>query len=195
MAHHSASDLKQGLNPFNILVLCFLGLGSVTYGYTASIIGTTLGTSTDENIPNQSLTYPGQPSFIAYFELDTRPDGTDLIATTNGLFQAGGVIGTLCLPWFADKYGRKWACALAASLAIISGACLAGSVHIGMFIAFRFVAGASAFMILAAVPILMNELVPVQFRGALVDIHAVCLVLGYVIQAWYVILHVYHHTP
>lgn len=42
MAHH-ASDLKQGLNPYNVLVLCFLGLGSLTYGYTASIIGTTLG--------------------------------------------------------------------------------------------------------------------------------------------------------
>jgi len=53
-----------------------------------------------------------------------------------------------------------------------------------MFIAFRFIAGASAFMILAAVPILMNELVPGQFRGALVDLHGVLLVLGYVIQAW-----------
>jgi len=126
----------------------------------------------------------GQPSFIAYFDLATRKNGTDLISTTNGLFQAGGVIGTLSLPWFADKFGRKWACALAASLALISGAFLAGSVNIGMFIAFRFVAGASAFMILAAVPILMAELVPGRFRGALVDIHAVFLIIGYVIQAW-----------
>lgn len=61
---------------------------------------------------------------------------------------------------------------------------MAGSVNIGMFIAFRFVAGASAFMVLAAVPILMNELVPGQFRGALVDLHGVLLVLGYVIQGW-----------
>lgn len=53
-----------------------------------------------------------------------------------------------------------------------------------MFIVFRFVAGASAFMILAAVPIMMNEIVPVHLRGALVDVHAVFLVLGYVIQAW-----------
>lgn len=61
---------------------------------------------------------------------------------------------------------------------------MCGSVNVGMFIAFRFVAGASAFMVLAAVPILMNEIVPVHLRGALVDIHAVFLVLGYVIQAW-----------
>lgn len=30
----------------------------------------------------------------------------------NGIFQAGGVIGTLILPYFADKYGRKWAIAI-----------------------------------------------------------------------------------
>jgi MFS family permease len=54
----------------------------------------------------------GQPSFIEYFELDTRPNGTDLISTMNGLFQAGGVIGTLLLPNVADKFGRKWACAV-----------------------------------------------------------------------------------
>ena len=53
-----------------------------------------------------------------------------------------------------------------------------------MFLAFRFVAGAGAFMILAAVPILMNEIVPVHLRGALVDMHGVMLVLGYTIQGW-----------
>lgn len=71
-----------------------------------------------------------------------------------------------------------------AILAIISGALLAGSNHIGVFIAFRFVAGASAFMVLAAVPIWMNEVVPVKMRAGLVDIHAVCLIFGYMVQGW-----------
>lgn len=103
---------SQRINAFNVLILCFVGLGSMTYGeldrasrlvpllmeigYTASIIGTTLG----------------QPSFIKYFELDTRPNGTDLISTTNGLFQTGGVVGTLLLPLISDKYGRKWGIAI-----------------------------------------------------------------------------------
>ena len=90
---------RQRINAFNVLILCFCGLGSMSYGYTASIIGTTLG----------------QPSFISYFELDTRPNGTDLISTTNGIFQAGGVIGTLLLPIVSDKYGRKWGIAVACS--------------------------------------------------------------------------------
>jgi hypothetical protein len=71
-----------------------------------------------------------------------------------------------------------------------------------MFIAFRFIAGASAFMVLAAVPvgsdssylalgranvvaqIWMNEVVPVKMRAGLVDIHAVCLVFGYTVSGW-----------
>jgi len=36
---------RQKVNAYNVFVLLFLGFGSVTYGYTASIIGTTLGLS------------------------------------------------------------------------------------------------------------------------------------------------------
>lgn len=90
---------SQRINSFNVFILLFVGLGSMSYGYTASIIGTTLG----------------QPSFISYFDLDTRKDATTLISTTNGLFQAGGVIGTLLLPLVSDKYGRKWGIAVVSS--------------------------------------------------------------------------------
>ncbi|CAO2648550.1 Nn.00g078170.m01.CDS01 [Neocucurbitaria sp. VM-36] len=159
---------RQRINAFNVFILIFVGLGSMSYGYTAAVIGTTLG----------------QPSFIAYFDLATRSNATDLISTMNGIFQAGGVIGTLLLPIVSDKYGRKWGIALSAILAVVSGALLAGSTHIGVFIAFRFVAGASAFMVLAAVPIWMNEVVPVKMRAGLVDIHAVCLVFGYTVSGW-----------
>ena len=48
-----------------------------------------------------------------------------------------------------------------------------------MFLVFRFFAGAGAFMILAAVPIWMAEVVPPFLRGALVQLHAVILVIGY----------------
>jgi hypothetical protein len=46
MRRNSASEgllRKQKLNVHTCAVLAVLGFGSVTYGYTASIIGTTLG--------------------------------------------------------------------------------------------------------------------------------------------------------
>lgn len=30
----------------------------------------------------------------------------------NGLFQTGGTLGTLMLPYVADRWGRKWAIAV-----------------------------------------------------------------------------------
>ena len=37
------SNRDQKFNVYNIFLLCFMGLGSMTYGYTASVIGTTSG--------------------------------------------------------------------------------------------------------------------------------------------------------
>jgi hypothetical protein len=33
---------RKKINAFNVLILCFVGLGSMSYGYTASVIGQTL---------------------------------------------------------------------------------------------------------------------------------------------------------
>lgn len=106
--------------------MTFVALGSFAYGYTSSIIATTLG----------------QPSFIEYFHLDTNPDAATLIGTINGLFQAGGFLGTLSCFLLADKFGRRKALALWAGVTVISGALQAGSVTIGMFMAMRCLAGA-----------------------------------------------------
>ncbi|OAL29863.1 hypothetical protein AYO22_01769 [Fonsecaea multimorphosa] len=171
MARRSSQEgilSRQKINVHTVVMLVLLGFGSVTAGYSAAVMGIT----------------SGQPSFNDYFQLETRSNGADLLATMNGMFSAGGVIGTLLLPTIADKWGRKWACAVSSILTIVSGSLLAGSVNVGMFIAFRFLAGAGSFMCLAAVPLLMGEIAPVHMRGGLIDIHASMFSGGYAIQAW-----------
>jgi MFS family permease len=97
-------------------IVLFVALGSLTYGYCASIIATTLA----------------QPSFIAYFKLATRPNATQLEGAINGLFQAGGLVGALSCNGIADWLGRRKALLLGAISALIGGALQAGSVNIGM---------------------------------------------------------------
>ncbi|KAK3716662.1 hypothetical protein LTR37_006292 [Vermiconidia calcicola] len=160
---------KKKLNAYNLWIMLFVSLGSVTYGYTANVISATL---------------VAQPTFGAYFELDTRPNALAILSATNGIFQTGGVIGTLMLPIFSDKFGRRGGIATSALLCLISGAVLAGSTNIAVFLVFRFFAGAGAFMILAAVPIWMSEVVPPYLRGALVQLHAITLVIGYMCASW-----------
>lgn len=93
-------------------------------------------------------------------------------------------MGPLILPTITDRLGRKWGIAIPLILNIVSAAFMAGSTNIGEFIFFRFVAGASAFMLLGAVPLLMNEVVPSRMRGGLVELHAVFFILGFAVASW-----------
>jgi MFS family permease len=103
----------------------FVALGSLTYGYCASIIATTLA----------------QPSFVTYFALDTASNASQLEGAINGLFQAGGLVGTLSCTKTADWLGRRKALFLGAIVSVIGGALQAGSVNIAMYIVMRFITG------------------------------------------------------
>ncbi|KAK4539179.1 hypothetical protein LTR36_001179 [Oleoguttula mirabilis] len=163
-----ASTGGRQFNWFNLLMVICMSFGSMSYGYSASIIATTLA----------------QPTFLKYFDLDTRPDATSLISTMNGLYQVGGFFGVFTVSYFADRWGRRAAIGVSALITVLSGALLAGSVNVAMFIVFRFFSGAGAFMILSAVPIWMNEVTPPRNRGLLVDIHGAALLFGYMVAAW-----------
>ena len=59
-----------------------------------------LGRGTRTTCKAPRLTYRiAQPTFIEYFNLnpETNPAALDLFSATNGVFQTGGVIGTLTL--------------------------------------------------------------------------------------------------
>ncbi|KAJ5621156.1 MFS transporter SP family sugar:H+ symporter [Penicillium lagena] len=165
---HVDYQSKRQFRTYNVMVIFAMGLGSISMGYSASIIGTTLA----------------QPSFLEYFDLETRSNGTSLISSMNGLFQAGAFFGALAISFIGDRFGRKAAIILPAILIVISGAMLAGSVHIAMFFVFRFLSGFGSFMLLGSIPLWMTEIVPPKNRGSLVDIHSTCLLLGYALAAW-----------
>lgn len=82
-----------------------------TYGYGASIIGSTIG----------------QPGWYQYFNLP--PSGeegydtitTPAIATANGLFSAGGAVACLLLMWSCDYFGRVRNIQIGCCLGILGG--------------------------------------------------------------------------
>ncbi|KIX09803.1 uncharacterized protein Z518_00884 [Rhinocladiella mackenziei CBS 650.93] len=159
----SVSDTKA---TFRIVI--FVALGSVTYGYCASIIATTLG----------------QPSFITYFELDRRSNASDLIGATNGLFQVGGLLGTLSCMKSADWLGCRKALFAASIVTTIGGALQAGSVHIGMYIVARLITGIGIGALVTLVPLYQSEVAPPKIRSLLVGIHGVMICVGYTSASW-----------
>ncbi|KAH8655331.1 general substrate transporter [Xylariales sp. PMI_506] len=158
--------LSHSLTRF--LTILFVALGSLTYGYCASIISTTLG----------------QPSFLAYFGLDTAPNAATLEGAINGLFQAGGLIGTLLSSTIADWLGRRKAIFISALLATVGGALQAGSVAMAMYLVSRFVTGLGIGALVTLVPLYQSEISPPRVRGMLVGMHGVLLCVGYALASW-----------
>ncbi|OCT53937.1 hypothetical protein CLCR_10976 [Cladophialophora carrionii] len=104
-------------SPYNRLVTVAVAFGSMTYGYCSAIIGSTIG----------------QPGWYQYFDLPMQGEPgyggktTDAIATANGLYSAGGAVGSLFIAWSATAIGRKRSIQLGALLAIIGGAFQGGA--------------------------------------------------------------------
>jgi hypothetical protein len=103
-----AGSHGKKLNAYNLYMLLFVSIGSLCYGYTANVISATLA----------------QPTFIEYFDFAARSDATAILSATNGIFQTGGVIGTLTLSYFSDRFGRKGGLAIVRQSQVLQKACL-----------------------------------------------------------------------
>lgn len=154
---------KRQFKWYNVFMILFMAFGSIEYGYSASIIATTLV----------------QPSFISYFELDTRDNAATLVGLMNSLYQVGGFFGVWTVSYVSDRWGRKMAIIMCALINLLASAGLTGSTSMGMFLAFRFIAGWGGWAIVTAIPIWMNEVAPPKIRGILLDCHNVGFLLGY----------------
>ncbi|KAF5671205.1 sugar transporter [Fusarium heterosporum] len=141
---------------YNKLVITFVAIGGTTYGYAASIIGSTIG----------------QPGWYQYFNLPNAGEPgydtitTPAIATANGLFSAGGAVACLILMWACDYYGRLRSIQFGCALGILGGVLQCAAQNLAMFQAGRWIMG-----------------IPLA-RGWLVGHHAIFLVFGYMLSSW-----------
>ena len=135
---------------YNIRIILVLTLGSLTFGYTYSVISNTLG----------------QPGFIAKFDLGSNSSYANAISgAINGVFAAGGVFGALTTGWMCEARGRKETMNLAALISIIGSALQTGSVDIAMFLVARFIAGWGIGMMVVLIPIYQAEICERPNRG------------------------------
>lgn len=152
-------------NRYNFAVAFFVALGSFTYGFNSAIIGSVIG----------------QPSFYTYFNfVASSSNGASIIGASNGGYAGAGVIGCLTVFWVLDTLGRKRAIQIAALLCVFSAALQAGSVHIGMFLAFRALNGLAVAWINCSVPTYISEISPAQQRGRVVGAHGFIICVAYV---------------
>ncbi|KAK2814040.1 hypothetical protein FQN50_000444 [Emmonsiellopsis sp. PD_5] len=109
---------------------------------------------------------------------------TPIIATANGVFSAGGAVGSLFMMWSCEAFGRKANIQLGSFLAILGGALQGGAVTLNMFQAGRFVSGTAIGILVTVCPMYLAEMSSPFVRGWLVGHHPIFLVFGYMISGW-----------
>jgi sugar porter (SP) family MFS transporter len=164
----AATKGKQHFGAKMILSVLIMCMGTTTYSYNAGVIASTIG----------------QPSFYAYMGLDQSSHTTALIGATTALYYAGGIFGACAANVAADLLGRKMALYIGTFVSLAAVALTAGSVHISMFIVFRFFAGFGGFMLFVCVPLWITEVVPPEVRGAFAQFHGVFTSLGYMLSSY-----------
>ena len=108
-------------------------MGTMSYSYPASVIGTTLA----------------QPSFYSYMHLlnskgEASANEESLIGAMAGVFQAGGFFGIFVTTYIMDIWGRKAGMLFCSIVGLVGGALVCAAQNVAMFIAFKFVAGMSS---------------------------------------------------
>ncbi|KAJ5874235.1 uncharacterized protein N7529_002665 [Penicillium soppii] len=153
------------------IMIFYVALGSFTYGFNNSVIGSVLGLK----------------SFLEYFDLSSNAgdsSSNSIIGAASGLFAGGGAIGAMLLAWLADKTGRVRSMQVTCVICIISGAIQGGSVHIAMFLIGRFLSGIGVGLMVTLIPIYQSEVSPTESRGRMVGSHGFLIVTGYAFAAW-----------
>jgi len=152
------AQLGSQTSRYNRLVTAFVALGSLTYGYCASVIGSTIG----------------QPGWYLFFSLPQQGEPgydtttTHAIATANGLFSAGGAVGALLVMWSADAFGRKRNIQIGSLLAVVGGAFQGGAAALVMFHVGRFISGLGIGVLVTVCPMYLSEMSSPFVRGWLV---------------------------
>ncbi|KAL6252904.1 hypothetical protein RBB50_000623 [Rhinocladiella similis] len=161
--------VRAKANRYNFAIAFFVALGSFTYGFNSAIIGSVIGL----------------PSFYAYFDfVATSSYGGSILGASNGLYAGAGCIGCWTVFWLLDRLGRKRAVQVICIVCIVSSAIQAGSVHIGMFLAGRFLNGLGVGFVNTAIPTYISEISPPAQRGRIVGSHGFIICFSYAASGW-----------
>lgn len=159
----------------SVIVACF---GSLQYGYHMSEL----------NAPQEALTCQlkllnqYEDTFLGKYGFQQCiPLNNSQFGFITSIFSIGGLFGSLYAGQLADKYGRKKYSFLNSFLGFISSLILFSSNSYGQLIIGRFIAGIACGSAIVVTPVLINEISPQEWKGALGSMNQACINIGILI--------------
>lgn len=153
---------RSRLKPYMIFVAVTASLGGLIFGFQlTSSGGTFLMTGFQEHFgwacsPDDTACVP-----LTQSQIETER------AIISAMLTIGATVGSVCNPFFVDKYGRVPDMKLACVVFIIGALCCALAPIIWVMYVGRFIAGFSIGMLALCVPVYIGECAPVDNRGQL----------------------------
>ncbi|XP_075071879.1 solute carrier family 2, facilitated glucose transporter member 3-like [Mixophyes fleayi] len=147
-------------------------IGSLQYGYNIGVI----------NAPEKIIRSFYNDTYIHRYG---KPISVSLLTSlwslSVAIFSVGGMFGSLCVGYFANRFGRRNAMMLVNVAAVVGGAFMALSKlawSMEMLIIGRFIIGVYSGLCTGLVPMYIGELAPTAYRGALGTLHQLAIVVG-----------------
>lgn len=116
-----------------------------------------------------------KPFYERFFDITQSP-GLQGLAMSSALI--GCIPGAIFSGWLGDRYGRKKSLILAAILFTLSALGVGFSDTFGSFMAFRILGGMGIGIAAAISPMYISEVAPARYRGRLVSINQLNIVMG-----------------
>ncbi|KAM8924381.1 solute carrier family 2, facilitated glucose transporter member 3-like [Pelodytes ibericus] len=150
-------------------------IGSLQFGYNTGVI----------NAPEKIIkTFYNETYDRRYQKFISEGLLTSLWSLSVAIFSVGGMVGSLSVGYFANKFGRRNAMLLVNVAALLGGALMALS-RIAwspeMLIIGRFIIGIFSGFCTGLVPMYIGELAPTKLRGALGTLNQLGIVVGILI--------------
>ncbi|XP_062991800.1 solute carrier family 2, facilitated glucose transporter member 3-like [Elgaria multicarinata webbii] len=165
-------ESKKKITCSLVSAVCVAVIGSLQYGYNTGVI----------NAPEEII-----KSFFndTWIERTKRPISATLLTSlwslSVAIFSVGGMIGSLSVGLFVNRFGRRNSMLLVNILAIVGGTLMGFSklAHaVEMFIIGRFVIGLFCGLCTGFVPMYISEIAPTALRGAFGTLNQLGIVVG-----------------
>jgi len=116
-----------------------------------------------------------KPFYERFFEISQNP-GLQGLAMSSALL--GCIPGAIASGWLSSAYGRKKSLVLAAVLFTLSAIGVGLSNSFGGFMVYRIIGGIGIGLAAAVSPMYISEVAPAKYRGRLVSLNQLNIVLG-----------------
>ncbi|KAG0672619.1 hypothetical protein C6P45_000050 [Maudiozyma exigua] len=148
---------------FGTIVAC---LGSIQYGYHIAEL----------NAPEQFLVCSKiKPN---YDYIDCIPMSDSQFGLVTSMFSVGGLIGSLFIGYYSQKYGRRRTSLYISLIALVGSLVMSQSRTFTMILLGRLIVGISCGAGIVITPMYINEIAPMEWKGTLGSMNQLSINLG-----------------